>query len=31
MRILLTGGAGSIGSHAAEHLLVLRSHEVAIR
>ena len=29
MRILLTGGAGFIGSHVAEHLLE-RGHEVAV-
>jgi UDP-glucose 4-epimerase len=29
MRILLTGGAGFIGSHVAQHLLV-RGHEVLV-
>ena len=29
MRILLTGGAGFIGSHVAEHLME-RGHEVAV-
>ncbi len=29
MRVLLTGGAGFIGSHVADHLLS-RGHEVAI-
>jgi nucleoside-diphosphate-sugar epimerase len=29
MRVLLTGGAGFIGSHVADHLLA-RGHEVAV-